>query len=109
MLRYLKAGWRAAPFWRRAGSEALPDSLAARIELFRSRGRFVPGENDIYPRETWVAALLAAEQWPRGYDPLLDSMDSGQLQQHFANMKIAIAQAVQQMPAHREYLASLTG
>jgi tryptophan halogenase len=108
ILRYLKAGWRTGPFWQRMADITLPDSLAARIELFRSRGRIVPGEQDIFPRETWVAALLAAEQWPRGYDPLLDSMDSSQLQQHFANMKVAIAQAVHKMPAHREYLSSLT-
>lgn len=109
MLRYLKASWRSAPFWHRMANMSLPDSLAARIELFRSRGRVAPAEQDIFPRETWVAALLAAEQWPRGYDPLLDSMDSNQLQQHFANMKVAIAQAVQKMPAHREYLSSLAG
>jgi len=109
MLRYLKAGWRPAPFWQRMANITPPDSLAATLELFRSRGRVVAGEQDIFPRETRVAALLAAEQWPRGYDPLLDSMDSSQLQQHFANMKVAIAQVVQKMPAHREYLSGLTG
>lgn len=108
MLRYLGTGWRPARLWQRMAGHALPDSLADRIELFRSRGRFALDEEGVFPRETWIAALVAAEQWPRGYDPLLDSMSSTRLQQHFANMKVAIAQAVQQMPAHRDYLASLT-
>jgi tryptophan halogenase len=108
MLRYLGTGWRPAQLWQRVAGHALPDSLAGRIELFRSRGRFTADEEGVFPRETWIAALLAAEQWPRGYDPLLDSMSWSRLQQHFARMKVVIAQAVQQMPAHRDYLASLT-
>ena len=105
MLRYAGAAWRNTPFWKRIASNDLPDSLQNRIELFRSRGRVHLDEHETFDRDAWVGALLAAELWPAGYDPLLDSMDAQQLQQHFTRMKVAIAQAVQAMPEHRDYIS----
>ena len=108
LLHYLSANWRSSEFWEALRDRPLPDSLQHRIELFCSRGRVWLDEHEVFPREAWAAAFFAAELWPRGYDPLLDSMNSAQLQQHFANMKQAILQAVHQMPDHRDYLKNLT-
>jgi tryptophan halogenase len=107
VLHYLSANWRQSDFWQ-AGTK-IPESLQGRLDLFQSRGRVWLGEHETFPRETWAAAFLAAEIWPRGYDPLLDSMNAGQLQQHFANMKHAILQAVHQMPDHRDYALKASG
>lgn len=107
LLHYLSANWRKSELWKASAAAALPSSLQNRIDLFRSRGRVWLEEHETFGREFWAAAFFAAELWPRGYDPLLDSMNAGQLQQHFANMKHAILQAVQQMPDHRDYLGKL--
>lgn len=107
LLHYLSANWRQSDFWKATTMATMPASLQNRIDLFCSHGRVWLDEHETFPREFWAAAFIAAELWPRGYDPLLDSMNAGQLQQHFANMKHAILQAVQQMPDHRDYLAKL--
>ena len=105
MLRYIGATWRSTPFWKRVASSDRPDSLENRIELFRSRGRVHLDEHETFDRDAWVGAFLAAELWPAGYDPLLDSLDAQQLQQHFTRMKVTIAQAVQAMPGHRDFIS----
>lgn len=108
-LRYVNAGWPESPFWQRVELQVLPDTLESRLALYRSRGRVLLGEYETWPWETWLAAFNAADVQPEGYDPLLDSMGAAQLQQHFANMKVAVAQAVAEMPGHRDYLKQLTG
>ena len=107
LLHYHSAQWRKTAFWQAAKEHEIPDSLRERKELFASCGRIWLEEHETFPRDTWAAAFLAAGITPRAYDPMLDSMDEEQLQQHFSSMRRAIRVAVRQMPNHREYLARL--
>ncbi len=77
------------------------------MELFQSRGRVSLGDNETYSRDAWIATFLTAGFWPEAYDPLLDSMDSAQLEKHFDAMRTAIASTVAAMPSHAKYLAKL--
>ena len=104
MIDYYASEWRGSRFWRRArGSDTL-ESFKARLDLFRSRGRIRLEEHESYPREGWVSAFLAADIWPDGYDPLLDSMKVVELRSHFEAMRSAIRQAVEAMPTHEQCL-----
>jgi len=107
LLHYHSARWRDTPFWNAARECEMPDSLQRRIELFAGSGRVWLEEHETFRRDTWAAAYLAAGITPRAYDPLLDSADDAQVQQHFANMRRAIQGAVRLMPNHRDYLAQL--
>jgi tryptophan halogenase len=107
LLHYHSAQWRDTAFWNGAKEHEKPDSLRQRIELFASCGRIWLEEHETFPRDTWAAAFFAAGITPRAYDPLLNSMNDEQVQQHFVNMRRAILGAVRRMPNHREYLAQL--
>jgi tryptophan halogenase len=84
-----------------------PASLQQRIELFQSRGHIQSRDDDAWPLETWIGAMMSADIWPEGYHPLLDTFDAQQLDQHFGRMRQAIAEATAQMRPHRQYLAAL--
>ena len=107
LLHYHSAQWRDTPFWHAARDAEKPDSLRRRIELFSSSGRISLEEHETFGRDTWAAAFFAAGITPRTYDPLLDLMNDQQVEQHFSNMRLAIQNAVRQMPNHREYLTQL--
>jgi tryptophan halogenase len=106
-LHYVASFWRRSEFWREMAAYKRPRSLQRKIDLYRSRGHIRSRDNDVWPLETWIAALMSADIWPDGYHPLLDSFDSQQLDQHFGRMRQAIAQATSRMRPHREYLAAL--
>jgi len=108
-LHYVASFWRRSEFWREMAAYRRPRSLQRTIDLYRSRGHIRSRGNDVWPLETWVAALMSADIWPDGYHPLLDSFDSEQLDRHFGRMRQAIAQTTSQMRPHREYLAALDG
>jgi tryptophan halogenase len=106
-LHYVASFWRRSEFWREMAAYRRPRSLQRKIDLYRSRGHIRSRSNDVWPLETWVAALMSADIWPDGYHPLLDSFDAQQLDRHFGRMRQAIAHATSQMQPHREYLAAL--
>lgn len=106
-LHYVASSWRQSGFWREMATYKRPTSLQQRIELFRSRGHIRSRDDDAWPPETWVGAMMSAEIWPEGYHPLLDTFEPRQLEQHFGRMRQAIAQAIAQMRPHRDYLAAL--
>ena len=108
ILRYLAVSrWRRTPFWQRVGTIEPPESLAAKLELFRSRGRLRLDEYDPFGRDTWVAALVAAGVRPAGFDPLLARMENADLEAHFGRMRKSIIEAIEAMPPQRDYARSL--
>ena len=106
-LHYAAAAWRATPFWRTATAAAHPSTLQEKIDLFTSRGHLELEEHSVFPRDTWVAALLSAGISPDGHHGLLDLMDAAALDAHFGNLQQAIRAGVADMPLHREYLGAL--
>lgn len=106
-LHYVASFWRRSEFWREMAAYRRPRSLQQKVDLYRSRGHIRSVNNDVWPLESWAAALMSADIWPDGYHPLLDSFNREQLDEHFGRMRQAIAQATSQMRPHREYLAAL--
>ena len=106
-LNYIASEWRDTPFWKLSRGAEANTALAERVDLFQSRGRVLLCENESFDRDGWVAALLSAGISPRGYDPLLDSMNLAELMAHFGAMRSAIQRAVEAWPTQREYLDQL--
>lgn len=106
-LNYVASEWRDTPFWKLSRGSDANAQLVQRIELFESRGRVLLCEHESFDRDGWVAALLSAGIRPRGYDPLLDSMDLAELRAHFGTMRAAIQRSIQSWPTQREYLDEL--
>lgn len=106
-LHYAASSWRDTPFWRNADAAGHPASLQQKIDLFTDRGHLELEDNPVFPRDTWVSALLSAGIWPEGYHGLLDLMDAAALDAHFGNLRQAIVAGMDGMWPHREYLAAL--
>jgi tryptophan halogenase len=100
LLEYRACSWRDTPFWQSHRKRPLPDSLQRLVTLFRSRGRVASFEDGLHSRDDWINALLDADAWPQGYDPLLDKMDLRLLREHFGRMHAAINAAVANLPVY---------
>ena len=75
LLRLALADRQSGQFWQRMLQTQWPDSLQQRIDLFRSRGRFTPRDNEFFTKSNWVSSFINLGFWPASYDPLADMID----------------------------------
>ncbi|MEZ5946256.1 MAG: tryptophan 7-halogenase [Hyphomonas sp.] len=50
----------------------IPDTLATKIELFRSKGRIFRFEDELFGEANWVSVLLGQGIVPSAWDPMVD-------------------------------------
>ncbi len=93
-------------FWNHVRTTAIPDTLASRLELYRSRGRFFPEAFDLFMEPSWIAVLDGQGIRPERPDPLATgAIDT--LADVLPRMRAAIARAVAAMPRHGDFVAGL--
>ncbi len=104
ILHYHATERRDSSFWTHVGTMAVPDTLAERMALYRSHGRFFPEPFDLFLEPSWIAVMEGQGLVPARPDPLaLAAAD--RLGEVLPRMRATIARAVQAMPAHADFIA----
>jgi tryptophan halogenase len=103
ILHYV-ANDREEPFWRACHDAPIPDTLAHRIELFRSRGKVARHDGQLFADASWVAVMLGQGIKPQHWDPLADAMPLPELQAQAESLRARLHQAVGRMPGHAEFI-----
>lgn len=85
----------------------LPGSLAARIELFKSRGRIAPYGGEAFSLPNWLSVFAGMDVLPRRYHPFADKIGIAELKERAGMIRAAIRQAANSMPDHRTFLARM--
>jgi len=95
---------RQEPFWERCRTMAIPDSLAARIALFREGAQAYQAADDLFRVDSWVQVLLGQGLLPHGYHQLARMISSSELDRTLSGMRLEVSTAVRSMPSHAELL-----
>lgn len=95
--------------WDHVRTMAVPDSLAERIELFRSRGAVRQDREGLFMHPSWVAVMLGQGVTPKRYHSLADKASDVHLIPGLAGLREAIRKAAVAMPHHDAALARLQG
>jgi tryptophan halogenase len=103
ILHYVLNG-RDEPFWRACRAASIPDTLAHRIELFRTRGKVARHNGQLFADASWVAVMLGQGIQPLHWDPLADAMPIAELQAQAESLRSRLHQAVARMPGHAEFI-----
>jgi tryptophan halogenase len=93
------------PFWRHTRTMDIPDTLRAKMELYRSRGRIVRENNELFAEVAWLQVMHGQGLHAQGYHPLADVYDDQEVEDYLANVRGTIAKCVQLMPDHAQYIA----
>nr|WP_314446204.1 tryptophan 7-halogenase [uncultured Sphingomonas sp.] len=104
--RYLVGG-RQGAWWERLRQQVPPPELAAKLALFRSRGRIPLLDGDLLEEADWAALFDAQGERARRYDALADALPVADLQAQLARMRQAMIAAVAPMPLHGAFLDAL--
>ncbi|MBC9030870.1 tryptophan 7-halogenase [Sphingomonas sp. JC676] len=91
-------------FWRYCRHMAVPDSLTAKIELFRSRGEVLSTAEDLFKEVNWFAILYGQEVKPQGYHPLADALSDADLAGALDQIRAIIRQRAESLANHQAFL-----
>lgn len=104
ILHYKAVDRSDTPFWRHCRDMEIPDTLRKKIDLFKSYGRIVRREADIFTDDSWLAVFMGQGVKPEGYDPLTNSLNFDDSFRYLIHIKNTISKAVEKIPSHSEFL-----
>ena len=95
-----------SPFWNHCRTMEIPESLQARIDLFRGKGRVFREGYDLFGITSWVSVMLGQHIVPEDYEPPVDALDEARVAQALEEMRVAYLRTAESLPTHLEYIAA---
>jgi tryptophan halogenase len=95
---------RLDAFWQHCRTIPLTDTLQEKIDLFRSRGRILREDNELFPIQSWLSVMIGQDIVPRGYDPMTDGLDTGSVAARLDAIRAQVRQCAEAMPDHRDFI-----
>lgn len=94
-----------AELWRYCAAMDIPDTLKTKIEHFRSFGRLVQRDADLFGPPSWLAVHIGQLNFPERTDPLADyrGIDG---REWLAKLRAAMHHAAMQQPTHEQFIAA---
>ncbi len=106
LILHYHANTREEPLWRHTRNTPIPDSLAAKIALFRTRGYIQTYRDGLFSPASWLAVYNGQDLPAEGYDPMADALPPGVLAQRLDELRSGIAEQVAAMPDHATRVAT---
>ena len=73
-----------SPFWDHVRTMSIPDSLAEKLDLFRTRGIVQEYKDGLFLHPSWIAVYLGQRIIPQAHDPRADALDEAALEEMLA-------------------------
>jgi tryptophan halogenase len=106
LVLHYQAGERDdSAFWRHCRNMPIPDALARKIALFRSRGRLFRTHEDLFAESSWLQVLVGQGVMPGGHHALAHLLDGEDLDFFVGKVHDSIRDTAAQMPTHAAYVA----
>lgn len=94
------------PFWSRCRLMPVPERLPKKIALFKSHGRVVRDNNELFGEMAWLQVMLGQGIFPEGYHPFADRLSDTELRELLARTRALVKATVTRMLTHKDYLLS---
>jgi tryptophan halogenase len=96
-----------SPFWDFCRTMEIPDTLRRKMELYRSRGRIVRDNNELFAEVGWLQVLHGQGIKAGGYHPLVDLLGEQEVGAYLEEIAGVVKKCVGVMPAHRDFVAAV--
>jgi len=104
ILHYKATARDDTPFWRQVRDMSVPESLARKLDLFRSSGRLFRHEDELFSEASWIAVLLGQGVMPAVHDPMADGLEIGMVRRRLEGLRQMIAAAADNLPPHQAFI-----
>lgn len=106
ILHYKATARNDSPFWDYCRTMDIPESLRAKIDLYRSRGRIFREGFDFFAEPSWLQVLHGQGIEPKSYNPLVDLLSEKEIAEYLAQIQAVIQKCVGVMPTHADFVAA---
>ncbi|MBN2973444.1 tryptophan 7-halogenase [Roseomonas aeriglobus] len=107
MLHY-HATRREGPLWEACRSMTLPDTLAARLDLYRSGGRVIRFDEELFSPVAWTQVLHGQGIAPRGWHPIANAASDAEVSAAMTRAAREAAALAASLPDHTAWLERLS-
>lgn len=104
VLHYRASERDDSEFWRYCRNLPPPDGLAEKLEMFRSSGRIIRENNELFTEDSWLSVMLSQGVTPQSYHPAAWMLDEAETRTRLAHIRDVIRQTVDQLPTQDEFL-----
>jgi tryptophan 7-halogenase len=93
------------PFWRHVRTMEVPESLRRKMALFRSNGRIVRENNELFAELSWLQVMVGQRILPAGYHPVVAQRPAAEVAGFVDDVKTVVRKCVDVMPSHEQFIA----
>lgn len=94
-----------ANFWKACAEMAIPDTLAHKMDLFKTSGRLLRVDNELFAEVGWLQVLEGQNLKADSYHSLVDLQSEADIIEYMESVREVIAKCVDVMPDHAAYIA----
>ena len=105
IILHYTANQRDEPFWRYLREMELPESLRAKIDLFKATGRVFREQEELFAEVGWFQVLVGQNILPDTYHPLADVLTGEELSGFLNDIRTIVSAPVPRLPSHAEFIA----
>jgi tryptophan halogenase len=95
-------------FWKECREMQIPDSLRARVELFREGGHAYKRDGELFTVDSWISVMMGQDIQPKTYNHIA-RLDDRELKDYLSNYRTKVAQVVGALPAHADFVKQYAG
>ncbi|MBL8314913.1 MAG: tryptophan 7-halogenase [Rubrivivax sp.] len=92
-------------FWTQCREMAVPETLQAKLRLYKSSGRITRFNNELFSEVAWLQVMHGQGLLPEGHHALAELPGEGDVGEYLEGVRKVIAQCVAVMPQHDEFIA----
>jgi tryptophan halogenase len=105
ILHYLLTERNDSEFWNYCRTMPAPESLKARMSLYRTHGRVVREANELFAEVAWLQVMHGQGLRAQSYHPLVDLVSEQQIGEFLGGVRGVIQKCAAVMPAHADFIA----
>jgi len=107
VLHYKQTARTDSAFWNYCRTMSVPDTLQAKIDLFKSRGRIVRDGNELFSEENWLQVMLGQGLRTEAYHALVDQRTEAEIAAMLEDVQRVVRKCVEVMPSHGEFVGAI--
>lgn len=109
ILHYNVTERKDSDFWNYCRAMDIPDSLKAKIELFKETGRVFRKDGELFAENSWVQVMLGQGIVPKSFHPIVNKMPDEEYGRFMESIRANINKTVSDLPVHNDYVHQFCG
>ncbi len=91
-------------FWRFCQNMKIPENLQKKMDLYQANGRIYRQDTELFNETSWLAVMHGQGLKPKGYHPLVDTLEPTEIERRLHHIKSVIDKSVSVMPMQDDFI-----